>query len=282
MCRCTRSAGRACSSRRCSARCSTDAPTSPCTRPRIFPSAPADGLDLAAFTERRSPADALVGCTLDDLVDGCHRCNGLRSPPCTTRGGSPRPRVRRTARQHRLATVEGSRRRRDRDGGGGTQILEMTDRIAERLPMEVFVPAVGQGCVAVECRDGDTSTRSRVGGDRPSPDTPCVTDRAGVPGRARQWMHAAGRRPRHGPVGCGRFSPTSMPGHVGTRRRGAVGQTRSKTSNVDLARAAARASQNGTGMTTALTGRRVLVTRERPGELARCSPRAGRSSCTCR
>ena len=30
------------------------------------------------------------------------------------------------------------------------QILDLTDRIAETLPLDEFVPAVGQGCVAVE------------------------------------------------------------------------------------------------------------------------------------
>ena len=32
------------------------------------------------------------------------------------------------------------------------QILGMLDQVAETLPRETFVPAVGQGCVAVECR----------------------------------------------------------------------------------------------------------------------------------
>src|SRR5690606_15864337 len=35
------------------------------------------------------------------------------------------------------------------------EILGLTDRIAEQLDPAEFVPAVGQGCVAVECRDGD-------------------------------------------------------------------------------------------------------------------------------
>jgi hydroxymethylbilane synthase len=42
------------------------------------------------------------------------------------------------------------------------EILDMTDRIAERLPMETFVPAVGQGCVAVECRVDDAVTARAV------------------------------------------------------------------------------------------------------------------------
>jgi hydroxymethylbilane synthase len=40
------------------------------------------------------------------------------------------------------------------------EILGLTDRIAQHLPVEEFVPAPGQGCVAVECRDGDDATAS--------------------------------------------------------------------------------------------------------------------------
>jgi len=42
------------------------------------------------------------------------------------------------------------------------QILEMTDRIAEMLAIAEFVPAVGQGCVAVECRADDADTRAAL------------------------------------------------------------------------------------------------------------------------
>ena len=38
------------------------------------------------------------------------------------------------------------------------EVLGLTDRIAERLDPTAFVPAVGQGCVAVECRADDRST----------------------------------------------------------------------------------------------------------------------------
>ena len=38
------------------------------------------------------------------------------------------------------------------------EILDMTERIDEVLDVERFVPAVGQGCVAVECRVDDAST----------------------------------------------------------------------------------------------------------------------------
>jgi hydroxymethylbilane synthase len=35
------------------------------------------------------------------------------------------------------------------------QVLGITDQIAEIIEADAMVPAVGQGCVAVECRDGD-------------------------------------------------------------------------------------------------------------------------------
>jgi len=39
------------------------------------------------------------------------------------------------------------------------QVLGMTEHVAERLPPDRFVPAVGQGCVAVEVRADDAATR---------------------------------------------------------------------------------------------------------------------------
>ena len=41
------------------------------------------------------------------------------------------------------------------------EILGLTDRIAEVLDPVQFVPQVGPGCVAVECRDGDDATLAR-------------------------------------------------------------------------------------------------------------------------
>ncbi len=123
-----------------------------------LPSTPADGLVIAAFTERRVAADALVGARLDQLAGGA-----------TVASGS----VRRRAQLHRvrpdLEFVElrgniDTRLSKIPDGGAiviavaALVILDMTDRIAEVLPIEEFVPAVGQGCVAVECRDDDTRT----------------------------------------------------------------------------------------------------------------------------
>jgi hydroxymethylbilane synthase len=42
------------------------------------------------------------------------------------------------------------------------EILGLTERIAQRLEVATFVPAVGQGCVAVECRADDPATSAAV------------------------------------------------------------------------------------------------------------------------
>jgi len=123
-----------------------------------LPSAPADGLTIAAFTERRDPRDALIGSTLGDLAEGA-----------TVASGSVRRRaqLRRVRPDLAFAELRGNidtRLSKIPDGGAivmavaALQILEITDRITETLRIDEFVPAVGQGCVAIECRSDDAST----------------------------------------------------------------------------------------------------------------------------
>jgi hydroxymethylbilane synthase len=120
-----------------------------------LPTEPADGLRIAAFTERRSAADALVGRALVDLPSGA-----------TVATGSVRRRaqLRRARPDLEFVELRGNiHTRLDKVPDGGSivmavaalEILDLTDRIAERLDPAEFVPAVGQGCVAVECRTGD-------------------------------------------------------------------------------------------------------------------------------
>ena len=123
-----------------------------------LPSAPADGLVLAAFCERRDPRDALVGADLASLAHGC-----------TVATGSVRRRaqLRRVRPDLQFAELRGnidSRLSKIPDGGAivmavaALDILGLTERIAETLAVDEFVPAVGQGCVAVECRADDQAT----------------------------------------------------------------------------------------------------------------------------
>ncbi|MGB3737195.1 MAG: hydroxymethylbilane synthase [Ilumatobacter sp.] len=123
-----------------------------------LPSDTAEGLVLAAFTERRSSNDVLIGAELDDLALGA-----------TVASGSVRRRAQLASVRPDLEFVElrgniDSRLSKIPDGGAivmamaALEILELTDRIDQVLDLEAFIPAVGQGCVAVECRLDDSDT----------------------------------------------------------------------------------------------------------------------------
>lgn len=120
-----------------------------------LPTEPAAGLRIAAFTPRRTASDALVGRPLVELPAGA-----------TVATGSVRRRAQLRRARPDLEFVElrgniHTRLEKIPDGGSivmavaALEILELTELIAERLDPAEFVPAVGQGCVAVECRDGD-------------------------------------------------------------------------------------------------------------------------------
>lgn len=120
-----------------------------------LPSTPAAGLEIGAFTARRSAADALIGRPLAELPSGA-----------TVATGSVRRRaqLRRARPDLVFAELRGNiHTRLDKVPEGGAivmavaalEVLALTERIAEVLALADFVPAVGQGCVAVECRAGD-------------------------------------------------------------------------------------------------------------------------------
>lgn len=120
-----------------------------------LPTTPTPGLLIAAFTERRSAADALVGRSLVDLPTGATIATG--SVRRRAQLGRARPDLRFVELRGNIAT------RLDKIPDGGSivmavaalEVLDMTDRIADVLDPAEFVPAVGQGCVAVECRERD-------------------------------------------------------------------------------------------------------------------------------
>lgn len=124
-----------------------------------LPSAPADGLIIAAFGRRRDPRDVLVGRSLEELATGA-----------TVATGSVRRRAqlgRLRADLHFVELRGNIPTRLDRipeDGSivmaaAALDILGWTDRVSEYLSVDDLVPAVGQGCVAVECRTEDAMTR---------------------------------------------------------------------------------------------------------------------------
>ena len=127
-----------------------------------LPSQQADGLVIAAFTERRSPNDVLVGRSLAELAHGA-----------TVATGSVRRRaqLRRLRPDLNFVELRGNiqtRLSRIPENGSivmaraALEILGLTDAIAEELDLDTAVPMVGQGCVAVEARAGDESTLAAV------------------------------------------------------------------------------------------------------------------------
>ncbi len=115
----------------------------------------ADGLFLAAVTARRDPRDALVGRRLDELADGATIATG--SVRRRAQLAVARPDLRFTELRGNIPTRLS---KVPPDGSvvvavAALQILGLTGRIAEILPIGLAVPQVGQGAVAVECRAGD-------------------------------------------------------------------------------------------------------------------------------
>lgn len=127
-----------------------------------LPSTPQEGLFLAAFTERRTANDALVGRTLDELGIGATVATGSVRRRAQLR--HIRPDLNFIDLRGNIAT------RLDKVPDGGAivmavaalEILGLTDRIAQVLTLDEAVPMVGQGCVAVEIRADDSATRELV------------------------------------------------------------------------------------------------------------------------
>lgn len=123
-----------------------------------LPSASADGLVIGAYCTRRDAADALVGRSMDTLDLGAIVATG------SVRRRAQLARVRPDLRFVELRGSIDTRLTKIPDGGAivmavaALDILQMTDRIAQRLDVDTFVPAIGQGCVAVECRVDDAGT----------------------------------------------------------------------------------------------------------------------------
>ncbi len=125
-----------------------------------LPSTTGPGLRLAALPLRADPRDALVGAPLAALPAGA-----------TVATGSVRRRAQLGAARPDLdfVGVRGSvptRLGRVPDGGALVVAAAALDRLglgaraAERLSPDVVLPQVGQGALAVECRDGDDDVAS--------------------------------------------------------------------------------------------------------------------------
>jgi hydroxymethylbilane synthase len=144
-----------------------------------LPSETTEGLAIVAFTERRDPRDALVGSTLDELRLGATVATGA---------------VRRRAQLHAIrpdlqfVELRGNIQTRltkvPTDGAivmavAALQVLDLQSEIAEVMAADVMVPAVGQGCVAVECRADDRAVSAALAAiDHPGTRRAVVAERS--------------------------------------------------------------------------------------------------------
>lgn len=127
-----------------------------------LPSQTFAGLTLAAVPERGDARDALVGARLADLPPGGLLATGsarrraqladLR-PDLTFAGlrGNIATRLQKASNYDAIVVAAVALER-----------LQLDDRIAEILPASVMLPQVGQGALAVECRDDDHETIARL------------------------------------------------------------------------------------------------------------------------
>lgn len=120
-----------------------------------LPAVTVDGLALVAVPERGDARDALVGLGLADLAQGA-----------TVATGSQRRRAQLRALRPDLVFEElrgnmATRLTKVPERGSivvasvALERLGLGDRIAERFPVDVLIPQVGQGALAVECRADD-------------------------------------------------------------------------------------------------------------------------------
>lgn len=132
-----------------------------------LPTDPVEGLVLAAVPEREDPSDCLVSIE--------HR--NLDSLPSGTIVGTGSPRRRAQLLAHRpdvrVAEIRGNvdtRLKKLSDGEYGAILLALAglrrlgleDRVSQRIPLEIMLPAVGQAALGLETRADDTRSMDAV------------------------------------------------------------------------------------------------------------------------
>ncbi|CAB4679568.1 MAG: hydroxymethylbilane synthase [Actinobacteria bacterium] len=123
-----------------------------------LPSQNADGLEIGAIGERRTPNDALIGSRLEDLAIGATIATG------SVRRRAQLMRIRPDLQFVDLRGNIQTRLSKIPEGGAivmavaALEILGITSHIAEVLDLDVAVPMVGQGSVAIEARTNDKDT----------------------------------------------------------------------------------------------------------------------------
>ncbi len=116
------------------------------------------GLTLAAIPPREDARDAMAGSRLADLPEGSRV--GTSSLRRAAQLKLARPELvvdnLRGNLDTRLRKLDDGRYDAIVLASAGLRRLGLEERIAETLPVDVMCPAVGQGALAVECRDEDS------------------------------------------------------------------------------------------------------------------------------
>ena len=127
--------------------------------PMEFP----EGLFLSTILEGEEPCDAFVSNkynNVDELPEGAivGTCSLRRA--CQLLNKRPDLKIKdlRGNVNTRLAKLDAGEFDAIILACAGLIRLEMSDRIRQRIPSELILPAVGQGAVGIECREGDDET----------------------------------------------------------------------------------------------------------------------------
>ena len=135
-----------------------------------LPSREVDGLVLGCGTGARRGARRARGFDPGGDPGGRPGGHGFGSSSCATRRSAAGPHVRQPAGQHPDATRAcvanttpwSSPRSPSSDSG-------LADAVAELLPTDVMLPQVGQGALAIECREDDDELRGLLAGVEDGP-----------------------------------------------------------------------------------------------------------------
>ena len=177
-----------------------------------LPTQLADGLRLAAVLKREDPADALVardGRSLAQLPAGAKVLTGSlrRQAQLLHRRPDLKIAQMRGNVQTRLDKFDASDASAMLLACAGLARLNLSGRITERLDPAEFLPACGQGALAVEVRADDARAAELCRRARRPRHAPGHDGGARVPGRARRRLPGADRRlrpvaGRRGKAGC--------------------------------------------------------------------------------
>ena len=139
-----------------------------------LPSVETAGIGIVAVPERADPRDVLVGCRLAELAPGARVGTGSvrrRAQLAWTRPDLTFGELRgnidtRLAKAGDFDAIVMAAAALDR--------LGRSPEVADRLAVEVMVPQVAQGALAVECRLDDEATRAVLAGIEHVPSRRCV------------------------------------------------------------------------------------------------------------